>query len=98
QDEKRPSLRIATDQVEDDIDLLTQNLLELRVSIVDDPAGSDGGQIRLIAAACRDDGGGSGMRCQLNRIGAHSACATMDQDRLSLFQVTVSEDSLTCVL
>src|SRR5438132_6041767 len=34
------------------------------------------------------------MRCQLHRIGAHSACATMDQDRLSLFQVTVGEESL----
>jgi|HubBroStandDraft_1064217.scaffolds.fasta_scaffold765510_2 hypothetical protein len=34
-----------------------------------------------------------GVRCQLHRIGAHSA-TTMDQDRLSLFQVTVGEDSL----
>src|ERR1700694_4346335 len=37
QDEEGPLLRIATDQVEDDIDLLSQNLLELCPSIVDDP-------------------------------------------------------------
>jgi hypothetical protein len=32
QDEERPLLCIATDQVEDHIDLLSQNLLELRLS------------------------------------------------------------------
>jgi hypothetical protein len=42
QDEERPLLCIATDQVEDHIDLLSQNLLELRLSIIDNPAGSDG--------------------------------------------------------
>src|SRR3977135_3263371 len=94
QDEERPLLCIATDQVEDHIDLLSQNLLELRLSIIDNPAGSEGVEVRLIAAACRGNDGGTGMRCQLHRIGAHSAGATMDQDRLSLFQVTVSEDSL----
>ncbi len=56
----------------------------------------DGGWVAdsLIVAACRGNDGGTGMRCQLHRIGAHSAGATMDQDRLSLFQVTVGEDSL----
>src|ERR1700686_4155175 len=34
------------------------------------------------------------MGCQLHRVSAHSAGPTMDQDRLFLFQVTVSEDSL----
>jgi len=33
---------------------------------------------------CRGNDGGTGMRCQLHRIGAHSAGTTMDQDRLSL--------------
>src|SRR5216683_7836840 len=89
QDEERPLLYIAADQVEDHVDLLSQNLLELRLSIIDDPAGSDGVEVRLVAAACRGNDGGAGMRCQLHRIGAHSAGATMDQDRLSLFQVTV---------
>src|SRR3977135_3037374 len=94
QDEERPLLCIATDQVEDHIDLLSQYLLELRLSIVDNPAGSDGFEVRLIVAACRGNDGGIGMRCQLHRIGAHSAGATMDQNRLSLFQVTVGEKSL----
>src|SRR5260221_810670 len=94
QDKERPLLCIATDQVEDHIDLLSQNLLELRLSIIDDPTGSDGVEVRLIVAACRGNDGGTGMRCQLHRIGAHSAGTTMDQDRLSLFQVTVGEDSL----
>src|SRR5258707_12405915 len=84
------------DQVEDHIDLFSQNLLELRLPIVDNPAGSDGVEVRLIAAACRGNDGGAGMRCQLHRMGAHSAGATMDQDGLSLFQVTVGEDSLPC--
>src|SRR6202023_2398949 len=94
QNKERPLLCIATDQVEDHIDLLSQNLLELRRSIVDHPAGSDGVEVRLIVAACRGNDGGTGMRCQLHGIGAHSAGTTMDQDRLSLFQVTVGEDSL----
>src|SRR4051812_20314463 len=94
QDEERPILRIATDQVEDQIDLLSQNLLELRLSIIDDLAGSDGLEVCLIAAACRGNDGGTGMRCQLHSIGAHRAGTTMDQDRLLLFQVTVGEDSL----
>src|ERR1700739_2945025 len=82
------------DQVENHIDLLSQNLLELRLSVIDNPAGSDGVEVRLIVAACRGNNGGTGMRCQLHGIGAHSAGTTMDQDRLSLFQVTVGEDSL----
>src|SRR5438105_10562989 len=94
QDQERPRLCIATDQAEDHIDLLSQNLLELRLSIVDNPAGSDGLDVRLIVAACRGNDGGAGMRSQLHRIGAHSAGATMDQDRLSLFQVTVGEEPL----
>jgi pimeloyl-ACP methyl ester carboxylesterase len=53
QDEERSLLCIATDQVEDHIDLLSQKLLELRLSIIDNPAGSDGVEVRLIAAACR---------------------------------------------
>src|SRR6478752_7163959 len=67
---------------------------KLRLSIIDNPAGSDGVEVRRIVAACRGNDGGTGMRCQLHRIGAHSAGATMDQDRLSLFQVTLGEDSL----
>jgi hypothetical protein len=94
QDEERSLLRIATDQVEDHIDLLSQHLLELHLSIIDNPAGSDGVEVRLIVATCRGNHGGTGMRCQLHRIGAHSAGTTMDQDRLSLFQATVGEDSL----
>src|SRR5882672_6061605 len=94
QDEERTLLCIATDQVEDHIDLLSQNLLELRLSIIDNPAGSDGVEVRLIVAACGGNDDGTGMRCQLHRIGAHSAGTTMDQDRLSFFQVTVGEDSL----
>src|SRR6202163_3523222 len=94
QDEERTLLCIATDQVEDHIDLLSQHLLELRLSIIDNLAGSDGLEVRLIVAACRGNDGGTGMRCQLHRIGAHSAGTTMDQDRLSLFQVPVGEDSL----
>src|SRR5258705_5820522 len=94
QDEERPLLCIATDQVENHIDLLSQNPLELLFSIIDNPAGSDGLDVRLIVAACRGNDGGTGMRCKLHRIGAHRAGTTMDQDRLSLFQVTVGEDSL----
>src|SRR6266702_472701 len=93
QDEERPLLCLATDQVEDHIDLLSQNLLELLLSIIDNPAGSDGLYVRLIVAAHRGDDGGAGMRCQLHRISAHSAGASMNQDRLLLFQVTVGEDS-----
>src|SRR3989441_7902071 len=98
QEEERPLLCIATDQVEDHIDRLSQDLLELRRSIIDNLAGSDGGEVRFIAAACRGNDGGTGMRCQLHRISAHSAGAAMDQDRLSLFQVTVGEESLPCSL
>src|SRR5260370_28238763 len=87
QDEERPRLCIATDQVEDYIDLLAQNLLELRLSIIDNPAGSEGVEVRLIVAACRGNDAGTGIVCQLHRIGPHSAGATMNQDRLSLFQV-----------
>src|SRR5690242_3882334 len=93
QDEERPLLCIATDQVEDHIDLLSQNLLELLLSIIDNPAGSDGVEVRLIVAACGGNDGGTGMRCQLHRIGPHRAGATMNQNRLSLFQVTVGEES-----
>src|ERR1700688_3532584 len=93
QDEERPLLCIATDQVEDHVDLLSQNFLELRLSIIDDPAGSDGVEVRLIVAACRGNDGGTGMRCQLHRIGAHTAGSTMDQDRLSIFQVTVGRSA-----
>src|SRR5438132_6926038 len=96
QDEERPLLCIATDQVEDHIDLLSQNLLELRLSIIDNPAGSEGGEVRRIVAACRGNDGGTGMRCQLHRISAHSAGATMDQEPLSLFPVAVRADSLHC--
>src|SRR5262249_16515851 len=98
QDEERPLLCIAADQVEGHIDLLSQNLLERRLSIIDNPAGSDGFEVRLIVAACCGNNGGTGMRCQLHRIGPHSACTTMNQDRLSLLQVTVGEDSLPCSL
>src|SRR5258708_33649797 len=94
QDEERPLLCIATDQVKDNIDLLLQNLLELLFSIVDNPAGFEEVEVRLIVAACRSNDGGPGMGCKLHGIGAHSAGATVDQDRLSLFQVTVGEDSL----
>src|SRR5258706_3555317 len=94
QDEERPLLYIATDQVEDQIDFLSQNLLELSLPIIDNPAGSDRVEVRLIVTACRGNDGGTGMRCQLHRIGAHSAGTTMDQDRLSLFQVTVGAESL----
>src|SRR5438477_11576334 len=88
QDEERPLLCIATDQVEDHIDLISQDLLKLRFSIIDNPAGSEGVEVRLIAAACRGNDGGAGKRCQLHGIGPHSAGASMDQDRLPLFPVT----------
>src|SRR5258707_13341454 len=94
QDEERPLLCIATDQVEDHIDLLSQNLLELRLSIIDNPVGSEGVEVRLIVAACCGNDGGTGMRCQLHRVAAHRPCTTMDQDRWSYFHVTVDEDSL----
>jgi hypothetical protein len=42
QDDERRLLCIATNQVEDYIDLVSQNLLELLLAIIDDPAGSDG--------------------------------------------------------
>jgi hypothetical protein len=98
QHEERPLLCIATDQVEDHIDFLSQNILELPLSIIDNPGGSDGVEVRLIVAACSGDDGGTGMRCQLHRIGPHSAGTTMNQDRLSLFQVTMGEDSVSRTL
>src|SRR6266481_1085480 len=98
QDEERPLLCVATDQVEDHIDFLSQNLLELRLSIIDNPAGSDGLEVRIIVAASSGNDGRTGMRCQLHCIGAHSAGTTMNQYRLSLFKVTVGEDSLPCSL
>src|SRR6266853_4249863 len=76
QDEERPLLCLATDQVEDHIDLLSQNLLELLLSIINNLTSSDGLYVRLIVTAHRGNGGGAGMRCQLHRIGAHSAGAT----------------------
>src|SRR5271169_5591101 len=76
QDEERPFLCIATDQVKDHIDLLSENLLELRLSKIKDPTGSEGVEVRLIVAACRSNDGGTGMRCQLHRIGSYSAGAT----------------------
>src|SRR5258706_3050282 len=94
QDQERPLLCLATDQVEDHIDLLSQYLLELRLSIIDNPAGPDGVEVRLIVAACRGNDGGAGMRCQLHRIGAPSPAASVEQDRWSLFHVTVVEESL----
>src|SRR5256885_13278135 len=94
QDEERPLLCIATDQVEDHIDFLSQNLLELRLSIIDNPAGSDGLEVRIIVTPSSGNDSSTGMRCQLHCIGAHSAGTTMNQDRLSLFQVTMGEDSL----
>src|ERR1700756_3362027 len=94
QHEERPFLCLATDQVEDHIDLLSQNLLELRFSIIHNLAGSDGLDVRLIIAGCCCNDGGTSMRCQLHRIGSYSAGASMNQDRLSFFQVTVSEESL----
>src|SRR6266478_4082032 len=72
QDEERPLLCIATDQVEDHIDLLSQNLLELRLSIIDNPAGSDGVEVRLIIAACH----GRRLDSQILRVCAHSAGGT----------------------
>src|ERR1700731_944713 len=94
QDEERPLLCLATDQVEDHIDLLSQNLVELRFSIIDNLAGSDGLDVCLIVAGCCCNDGGTSMRCKLHCIGSNSAGASMDQDRLSLFRVTVGEESL----
>src|SRR5881227_378087 len=77
QHEERPLLCIATDQVEDHIDLLSQNLLKLRLSIIDHPACSDGVEVSRIVAACRGNDDGTRMRRQLHRIGAHSAGTAM---------------------
>ena len=85
QDRKRSLLCIATDQIEDHIDLLTQNLLEQRLSIIDHPAGSDGLEVRLIVAACRGNNSGTGMRCQLHGITAH--CASSAASRVALYPV-----------
>src|SRR5207244_13414389 len=52
----------------------------------------------FIVASCRGNNGGTGMRCQLHRIGPHSAGTTMNQDRLSLFHMTMGEKSLPCSL
>ncbi len=98
QDEERSLLCIATDQVEDHIDLLFQSLLELCLSIIDNPAGPDRLDVRLIAGPCGGNNGGARMGCQLHRVGPHSAGTRMNQDRLSLFQVTVGEESLPCRL
>src|SRR5271169_3978854 len=92
QDEERPLLCLATDQVEDHIDLLSQNLLELPLPIIDNPAGPDRVKVRLIVAACGGNDAGASVRCQLKRIGPHRSRAAMNQDRLSLFQVTVGEN------
>ena len=62
--------------------------------IIDDAAGSDGLEVRRIVGPCRRNDGGAGMRCQLHRVGAYGAGTTMDQDRLSLVQLTVGENSL----
>src|SRR5258708_13054055 len=94
QDEERPLVGIATNQVEDHIDLLLQNLLELRLSIIDNAAGSDGFDVRLIVAAGGGNDGGAGMRCQLNSIAAHSAGATINQNPLPIFQATMGYTSL----
>src|SRR5579864_2963466 len=94
QDEERPLLCIASDYVEDNIDLLSQNLLELRSSIIDNLAGSDGFEIRLIVAVRRGNNSRTGMRCQLHCIGADGSGTSMNQDRLSFLQMTVREESL----
>src|SRR5258706_6882693 len=80
QDEERPLLCLATDQVEDHIDLLSQNLLELRLSIIDNPADSEGGEVRRIVAACCRNDGGAGIRRQLHPISGFSAGTTIDED------------------
>ena len=98
QDEERPPLRIATDQVENHIDLLSQDLLELLLSIVDYPAGSDGLDVRLIVTACRSNDSGAGVRCQLHSIGTDSAGSSVDQDSLSFIKVAVGEDALALTL
>ena len=46
----------------DHIDLLSQNLLELRLAVIDNLGGSDRVEVRLIVAACGDNDGGTGMR------------------------------------
>src|SRR4051812_38974537 len=98
QDEERPLLCLATDEVEDHIDLLSQNLLELLLSIINNLTSSDGLYVRLIVTAHRGDDGSTCMRCQLHPIAPHSTGASMNQDRLSLFQVTVGEEPLPCSL
>jgi hypothetical protein len=94
QDEERSLLCVAADQVKDHIDLLLQSRLELCLSIIKDPTGTEGVEVRLVVSACGSNDGGAGLLCQLHRIGAYSARTTMDQDRLSLLQVPVGEDSL----
>src|SRR6266567_42738 len=63
------------------IDFLSQDFLELRLSIIDNLAGSDGLEVRLIRGARRRSDGGTGMRGQLHRVAAHGAGTAMDQDR-----------------
>src|ERR1700733_15006484 len=92
QDEERPLLCIATDQVEDHVDLLTQNLLKLPFSIVDNPVGTEGLDVRFIFTACRSNDSGAGVRCQLHSIGTDSAGTGVDQDSLSFFKVTLGKD------
>ena len=94
QHEERSSLDIATDQVEDHIDLLLQNLLEPRRSMVDDTARSKRTHVRLIVAACGRNDRRTRLRGQLHRIRAHRARPAMDQDRLSLFYMTINEEPL----
>jgi hypothetical protein len=53
--------------VEDHIDFLWQNLLDLRHSIIDNPVGSEGFEVGLIAAAGGGNDGSARMRCQLHR-------------------------------
>src|SRR6201995_1067936 len=94
QDEERPLLSLATDQVENHIDLLSQDLLELLLSIVDYPAGSNGLDVRLIVTACRSNDSGAGVRCQLHSIGTDGAGTSVDQYSLPFFKVTVGKDTL----
>src|SRR5205814_7521981 len=94
QHDERPLLCVATDQVEDHIDLFSQNLFELLLSIIDNSAGSEGLEVRRIAAAGRGNHDGTGTGSQLDCIAAHGAGTAMDQDRLSFFQMTVGEESL----
>src|ERR1700749_3388447 len=94
EDEERPLRCVAADQIEDHIDLLLQSCLELRVAVIKDSSGTEGVEVGFVVAACRSDDGGAGLRCQLHGIGTYSARTTMDQDGLSLLQLSVGEESL----